>query len=260
MGLLDNLGPVKGLFGKGKAKTKVGGKAEGAGLYRSLGVQEDADFEEIQAAFLRLKEKHKGDRKTIVKYEKIKDDILDLRLKQAMAGTLKMSTQAQQVDRAMSMMENRKKKFKMPAWTQGWFVFPDKAHFLQCAWYHGFFGLFATIFPSAVMGCTALGALCAGANSINRGAPPVQKDEAGQLIAFNRPAGISIAATIGLVALGVVTGNVLGQILCASVGEALIVQESWTCLGMQFNLFFLSLFISTWKPHETNPRRGGRYG
>lgn len=70
MGLKDGVSKfsksIMGVFGTGASASKSGSsrtRSEGAALYRSMGVPEDAAYEEVLEAFEQLKEKYKGDRK-----------------------------------------------------------------------------------------------------------------------------------------------------------------------------------------------------
>lgn len=58
--------------------------------------------------------------------------------------------------------------FQVPGWAKDWFEWPDRAHFKQCAYRHGFFAIFAGAFPSAGMSLQALGGASCFALTMNR--------------------------------------------------------------------------------------------
>ena len=84
-----------------------------------------------------LKLKYKGDKKKCITFDRIKDDILDLRLKQRQASAARGGSvlQAEERERAMSAGKKRK-PFRIPAWTKGWVLLPDKEHAQSCAYTH----------------------------------------------------------------------------------------------------------------------------
>jgi len=75
-------------FGGG-SKVPEGPSEEAQGLYRMLGVTEDADYDEINRAYEDLCNKYKGETKRLIKLQVAKDKILEDRLRLRMSGALK---------------------------------------------------------------------------------------------------------------------------------------------------------------------------
>ncbi|CAM9376665.1 unnamed protein product [Phaeothamnion confervicola] len=260
MGMADALpGPLRGLFGTGGGggrRSTTSRRSEGAALYRAMGVAEDATYEEIQEAFEALKIKYKGDRKAIVKLEKTKDDIMDLRLRQRMAGTLKVAAEAREVDSAMDAYDARKKKWVMPAWMQGWVILPKDGHAMRMFYYHGMMMAAAVVFPSMASSTTILGMLLCIGTITGRGAPPAKKDEMGQIVEFKMPNKLSMLGAFAIGIAASLAGGALGTFVGYRVGESLILQESWACLGQQSLFLLIDTFVSTYREGRTKGRGG----
>ena len=65
-------------------------------------------------------------------------------------------------------LKKKNSLLKVPAWAQGWFEWPDRAHFTQCAYRHGFMAVFGGAFPSAGVSLQALGGASCFALTMNR--------------------------------------------------------------------------------------------
>lgn len=63
-------------------------RMEGASLYRTLGVSEDASYEEITSAAHLLEEKYATDIKKKIKITITREKIMELRLKQRVSGKI----------------------------------------------------------------------------------------------------------------------------------------------------------------------------
>eukprot|EP00953_Heterococcus_sp_UTEX-ZZ885_P001201 1152-Heterococcus_DN1.PRE.1 len=117
--------PVKRIIGsvsnkKASSAPARGGSKEGVALFRQLGVSEDATFEEIQDAVDRLKVKYSTDRKQQIRLDKIKDEIMDLRLKQRMSKQSPRAGGVMQAEEAEKFLATRGKK-------------KDASYMLSCA-------------------------------------------------------------------------------------------------------------------------------
>eukprot|EP00611_Tribonema_gayanum_P008111 TRINITY_DN17576_c0_g1_i1.p1 TRINITY_DN17576_c0_g1~~TRINITY_DN17576_c0_g1_i1.p1 ORF type:complete len:345 (-),score=104.16 TRINITY_DN17576_c0_g1_i1:24-917(-) len=239
-------GSVKGLFGKSKAQA---GRArdEGAALFRQLGVAADASFEEIQEATARLKSKYAGDRKQQVRIDKLKDDIMDLRLRQRMSKTAPVSSGVMAAQEAERYLANRKKGPLVPTWTRGWIKLPDKAWAAEALYPFTLFGVFGVIFPSGSKLLIAVSALFCAARMSQRDAPPMEKNDLGQYGAIPPPSRATVVATLFVTVTAGVLGVPLGALLCRTFGQSILVAESWTIAGMQILFALSALFFSTFR-------------
>ena len=64
-------------------------------LYRQLGISEDATYEEVNAAYDSLVLKYKGDVKAKTRLSVTRDKVFELRLKQRVDGSLKISAEGE---------------------------------------------------------------------------------------------------------------------------------------------------------------------
>jgi len=95
-------------------------KIEGADWFRTLGVGPNADYEEIQIAVKKLKEKYADDKKKMMKIDVAKDKIAELRLRQRMRGELAVTSEVAYLDREAELEAKNRFKNKMlqnqPKW------------------------------------------------------------------------------------------------------------------------------------------------
>lgn len=86
--------------------------------------------------------------------------------------SLKTSEEAREMDSYQSAKETYLKKknslMKVPGWAKGWFEWPDREHFNQCLYRHGFMALFGGAFPTAGVSLQALGGASCFALTMNR--------------------------------------------------------------------------------------------
>ncbi|CAM9678711.1 unnamed protein product [Ascophyllum nodosum] len=268
MGLADAVpGPLKTVFTKKPKPASRRARTEGAELYRTLGVTPDADYVDVMAAVERLKKKYAEDRKQIIRIEKAKDDIMTLRLNQAVKGNIKSSEEAREMDSYQSAKETYLKKknslLKVPAWAQGWFEWPDRAHFTQCAYRHGFMAVFGGAFPSAGVSLQALGGASCFALTMNRNSPPLKRDDNGQVAEIRLPAKKTIALSFITVVLCVVAGNFFGGYAANWFGEYYLLRESYIAVAIQLCFLAAGATITTWRDPNDGPeiaQRRGRMG
>lgn len=268
MGLADAIpGPLKSVFAKKPKPSARRSRTEGAELYRTLGVTPDADYMEVLAACDRLKIKYAGDRKKIIRADKAKDDIMALRLTQAVAGKIKTSEEAKDMDSYLSAKDEYFKKkntiFQVPKWAQGWFEWPDREHFQQCAYRHGLFAIFAGAFPSAGMSLQMLGGASCFALTMNRNGPDLKRDENGQIAEIRLPARMTTALSAITVLCCVLMGAWTGALMANIFGEYYLLKESWNGVMAQMCFMAAGSCITTWRDPADGPsvsRRRGKGG
>ncbi|CAN0029720.1 unnamed protein product, partial [Discosporangium mesarthrocarpum] len=234
MGIVDSvIGPIKELFNKPAPNAPARcsrTRSEGAELYRTLGVSPDADYSDVTEACERLKEKYASDRKKVVQLDKAKDDIMALRLKQAVSGTMKTTEDAQYVDaiirRKDAEAEWRRKQIRLPKWAKGVIMVPDQVHASNCFWRHGLMGVFSAFVPSTVMVLQALGCMNCMGTMMNRGQPELIRDENNQVVELPLPAMSTAFVSLALVCGACILGGAGGNLLSGRFGERYIMRES----------------------------------
>lgn len=65
-------------------------------------------------------------------------------------------------------LKKKNSLLRVPGWAKGWFEWPDREHFNQCLYRHGFMALFGGAFPSAGVSLQALGGASCFALTMNR--------------------------------------------------------------------------------------------
>lgn len=266
MGLADAIpAPLKNVFAsKPTRATPRRGRTEGAEYYRTLGVTPDADYMEVLAATDRLKEKYAGDRKKVIQLEKAKDDIMALRLKQAVKGTIKSSDEAKSVDAFSSAKEEFLKKrdteLVVPEFLKGWVEPPDMDHMKKVGYRYIAFMLFTAGFPSAAGGLQMVGgANCLG-TIMNRGAPDLKRDENGQIAEMRLPAQKTLLVSIVFMMVAFNVGTQFGDLLARVVGESYLLVESWRGMFVQLFYAITCLYVTTWREPKDGPKIGRKPG
>lgn len=152
-------------------------RVEGQDLYRQVGVGPEADFEEVKAAVEALKKgKYAKDPKKQIKLDIAQDKIMELRLRQASRGQLKMSGEVlfknNQYAAAAEAEAIANKKFKAPKWTKGLVDPAPKKYVLECAKWIGGMAFLGGIVLPGFNGPLTLLVICAGMNNLyKRGRP-----------------------------------------------------------------------------------------
>jgi hypothetical protein len=252
VGVVRPLLEAAGLVSKKKSSKSSRGKSEGAALYRQLGVAEDAGFEEIQDAFERLSKKFSGDKKQVIRLEKVKDQIMDLRLKQRMEGTLKVAGAALRADEAEVSLTVKPRKALIPRRVAEWITVPDKAHVWKCTSWMGGFGMFSLLFPAFHTSTQLVMGLIAMWIMNTRGHEKPVTDEAGRLGAVETPSSASFFLTFFLAIFGFNLGAYLGGKMFQIMGPGLMALETYRMVSSAGVLWFLSLFFDTWRPSKKN--------
>ncbi|GMH66872.1 hypothetical protein TrRE_jg7823 [Triparma retinervis] len=191
-------------------------RLEGAKLYRTLGVTEDASYEEITQATDELIVKYASDIKQKTRVQVTKDKIMELRLRQRVSGNLGILGEAREMDildTRRAEIEKKKRKWSPPAWTKGVLVVPDKKHLKSTSFYLGGTGAGIVMLPNLASSFIMLASMCSLGLLYNRGAPEIPKDEFGQPGEVRSPNPVSVGLTCGLVfgwaAVMAVAGTVL---------------------------------------------------
>lgn len=187
---------------KEEARQAKAMRLEGAKLYRTLGVTEDATYEEITQATDELIIKYASDIKQKTRVQVTKDKIMDLRLRQRVSGNLGVSGEAREMDimdEKRAEIDKQRKKWSPPGWTKGVVVLPDKKHLKSTSSYLGGTGLGIIMLPNLATSFIMLASMCSLGLLYNRGSPEMPKDEFGQAGEVRSPNPVSVGLTVGLV-------------------------------------------------------------
>lgn len=99
-------------------------KSPGTNPYRVFGIPEDAEYEEIEAAYRRLCAKYGEDQKMLMKLEINKEAIMEDRLQKRMKGLMTPKVKESPFERK----PRKKKMFVVPKFLRGIVQLPDQAH------------------------------------------------------------------------------------------------------------------------------------
>ncbi|GJD06019.1 hypothetical protein Gasu2_04600 [Galdieria sulphuraria] len=142
--------------------------------YRSLGVSEDASYEEVEAAYQRLVKKYQGNEKQLIKLEMYKDKIFEDQLRARMEGRTRVKVKESPAERRLSQ-----KRFQPPKWIRDAIKVPDKKYMQRTALVMSIFIVAGFITPRLSTTCMSMSAIASIAFLYNRGLPEPPKDEFG---------------------------------------------------------------------------------
>jgi hypothetical protein len=181
------------------------GAEDGSNPYRALGVSETATFEEIQAAFEKLKIKYADDVKQLTKLEVLRDKIFDDKLRRRLQGKLQGIVRESPLE----------KRFRQqPWWKTSWigrqisepggllygiFKFPDMKYFRRTTIIMSILAVLGFAIPRFATSALPIACVTSMAFLYNRGQPEVRRDEfgnIGEVRPIDRPAALK---AIGLV-------------------------------------------------------------
>lgn len=112
-------------FGGG-SKQPDGPTEEVQGLYRMLGVTEDAEYDEITRAYEGLCTKYKGETKRLIKLQVAKDKILEDRLRLRMSGAMKSTVSSDDWRVADNRKEAKKPLITLPPFLEDIMMLPSR--------------------------------------------------------------------------------------------------------------------------------------
>ncbi|GMH51786.1 hypothetical protein TrVE_jg12227 [Triparma verrucosa] len=235
---------------KEKEKEMIRMRIEGAKLYRTLGVSEDATYEEITEAAQGLESKYSTDLKKKIKITVTREKIMELRLRQRVSGNLAVDSWARDMDSAEKTLASRKKvQFKPPAWTSGVMVMPDQVHLKSTSTYLGGTSLGCLLLPNLSTSFIMLASMCSLGLLYNRGAPDVPKDDMGQPGEVRSPNPVSVGLTVGLVfgwaAVAAVAGTVVMSVLPGL--RRFFPENLFVNLSINLGFWIAATFFKTYK-------------
>uniref|UniRef100_A0A7S0ZGL1 J domain-containing protein n=1 Tax=Timspurckia oligopyrenoides TaxID=708627 RepID=A0A7S0ZGL1_9RHOD len=145
--------------------------------YRSLGVAEDATYDEIESAFQTLTQKYKSQPKKVMFYEIQKEKIFEDRLRQRMKGTLQPKVKESPYDKARRLaLEKRTFKDYLPAPIKQLVKVPSKAYLQRTLITMGLCILVAFAIPQFAGSAIAIGFMASTYLLYTRGLPEVNRE------------------------------------------------------------------------------------
>jgi len=213
-------------FPSGDGDANTGPSEEVQGLYRMMGLAEDATYDEINAAYDSLSEKYAGETKRLIKLQVAKDKILEDRLRQRMSGSLKSAVAESPFERK----EDPKPLITLPAFMQDYMELPTRAIFTKRTTLFGAFGLLPLISKTFASTSIMMGFACCVYMVYNRGVP----DTGSEMSADARPPKAKpLILAVGLTLLAGAIGACFSQVLIAIV--PFVAQE--LVISMSISLF-----------------------
>lgn len=186
-------------FGSQKSDKPVGPSEEVQGYFRMLGLAEDADYDDINAAYDALASKYEGETKRLIKLQVAKDKILDYRLQQRMSGSLKASDVFGE-DRYVA---EKKPLVTLPPFLESVMVLPSKEELSKNTVVFGCIGLLPILALSWASTSVSLGFAASLYLLYNRGAPDTGNDmDAAMRPPKVRPLLLSTGITVLMGAVG----------------------------------------------------------
>lgn len=168
-------------------------------LFRMLGLPEDADYDQVNAAYEALAAKYAGETKRLIKLQVAKDKILDYRLRQRMSGALKVS----EVFGEDRIVEKKKPLITLPPFLESVMELPSKQMLTKNAIVFGAIGLLPILSLSWASTSVSLGFAAALYLLYNRGAPDTGNDmDAAMRPPKVRPLLLSVGITFLMGAIG----------------------------------------------------------
>jgi len=201
--------------------------------YRLLGLAEDAEYDEITAAYDDLVAKYAGDAKQKIKLQVAKDKILEDRLRQVMSGKMKGSAPVNPFERP----EAPKPLITIPPFLAGVMELPTRAVALKNAAIFGAIGLLPLLSSTWASTSVGLGFAFAMYTLYNRGVPDTGGAEMGGEM---RPPKVRpLVLTTGITFLAGALGATISTVLYGFV-RRLFAQELVIALSTSFAWFLSS--------------------
>mmetsp|Transcript_10901 Transcript_10901/g.15483 ORF Transcript_10901/g.15483 Transcript_10901/m.15483 type:complete len:287 (+) Transcript_10901:39-899(+) len=247
MGFAQWMPSIKGIFPNKKSSSFKNPKLDGAALFRQLGVSEDASYEEIQEATLKLRTKYQGDKKQQIRIDKLKDDIMELRLRQRMSSMAGQSRDLSMAAQAELNISRKNVGPKMPKWLRGIIHIPNREWAISAIYPFSMMGAFGALFPSSSNMLILISAMYAVSRMSSRSAPPIPKDELGQMGPMPMPSKETVIMTLFIALSAWFVGVRLGRVLATYMGQAILLEESWKVIGIEIMFSFCSLFFDTYR-------------
>lgn len=171
--------------------------AGGENLYRKFGIAEDADYDEIVAAYERLRGKSADDKKELIRLEVAKDRILEDRLRQRMSGGLRSKVSEGNWDRAQRFKPKKAFNEYLPPYVRQFFEVPSRDFRTNVSIFFAMLGGFALALPAMASAVMMAGYLVSNGVLFNKGLPAQKEDMARPAEAKPLLITLAISTTLG---------------------------------------------------------------
>jgi len=220
-------------FSRGSSEPE-GPSEEAQGLYRMLGLAEDATYDEINEAYEVLATKYAGETKRLINLQVAKDKILEDRLRQRMSGSLKASVSESPFERR----DEPRKLISLPPFLEGVMELPTRQELTKNAIVFACIGLLPVLSLSWASTSVSLGFAASLYLLYNRGVP----DSGNTMGAEMRPPKVRpLLISAGVTFLAGAIGATLSQIVFGSLRllpQQLVISLCTSfCFGMAATLF-----------------------
>lgn len=217
-------------------KRDEGPSEEVQGLYRMLGLAEDADYDEINRAYDALSVKYKGETKRLIKLQVTKDKILEDRLRQRISGSLKGAADSpyDQPDAKHSL--GTAIRGALPPFLDRVVEFPTQLQLVKNAAVFGMFGLLPAVSRTWATTSISLGFATALYLLYNRGVVSNNEMSAEMRPVKARPLVLAAGITFLAGAVGAILSQLLFGLLSGASQELVI--ALCTCFAWLFSASF----------------------
>lgn len=242
--MLFGLGRRVGGIGKGRGKPE---ERKGPNPYRSLGVSEDATYEEVEEAVKRLEIKFADEPKKKMMLEVYKDRIFEDRLRRRVAGEYTPKVKVSPYEKPVV----KKKLFVLPRWLKDLVQFPSREYMQKTTLIMMIFVVLGFATPTLAGSCMAMAFIASMGFLYNRGLPDVVRDDYGNPGEV-RPVKhkiVLITVLISLATAGVFFG--LGQLYMLYLPlPGWCSPDSFVNFTVVFGLWFSAVFFRTQDPNN----------
>lgn len=209
--------------------------------FRLLGISEDAQYDEITDAFIELSELYASDAARVAALEAAKEKILDLRLKQRMAGSLKPTVadspwDAKPIERIPPWVYAREFLEKVVE-------FPSAEHAVKVVALLATLTVSCWFSPGSAGGVLMVNCVAGTAFVYNRGTPPVARDDNGQIGEVRptrvQPLAAAIACTTAVWLMGNHKAKQWGAAAQLAPAVTAVLRTTLISFGIMLNALFL---------------------
>jgi hypothetical protein len=155
--------------------------ADADAAYRTLGVDEDASYDEIMDKFMELSERYAADPDQMKRVESAKEKVLDLRLRQRMEGSLKANYEGRTAREDIPVPPKPKPWEIANEYRKMLFARPSPKYALKVVGLLGGLGLSGWIAPSTAQTSLLLTTVSGMGFMYNRGEAEIPRDDFGQI-------------------------------------------------------------------------------
>ena len=238
--MLFGLGKQRGGLGRGRGRKSE--EQKGPNPYRSLGVSEDATYEEVEEAVKRLEIKYKSEPKKKMMLEVYRDRIFEDRLRKRVSGEYKPKVKVSPYEKVVK----KKPFFRLPKWAKEVVQLPSKKYMKRTTLVMMIFVVLGFLTPTLAGSCIAMAFIASMGFLYNRGLPDVARDEYGN-VGEVRP--VKHKVLLATVLINLAAGAIffgLGQLYMLYLPlPGWCSPDSFVNFTVVFGLWFAAVFFKT---------------